>query len=65
MDIEKFTAILEGISIALSRIIVIIAPILAAIIIGAVTGGASALSNTNTAKKKVDVLKQLTNQDKI
>ena len=65
MDVEKVTAVLEGISIALSRIIIIIAPILAAIIIGAVTSGASALSNTSAVKKKVDVLKQLTDQDKI
>jgi len=65
LDVEKVTAILEGISIGLSRIIVIIAPILAAIIIGAVTAGASALSNTSAVKKKVDDLKQLTNQDKI
>jgi hypothetical protein len=65
LDVEKLTAILEGISIALSRIIVIIAPILAAIIIGAATAGASALSNTSAVKKKVNDLKQLTNQDKI
>ena len=65
MDVEKFTAVLEGISIALVRIIEILAPILAAIIIAAVQAGASAAANTNVVKRKVDVLKQLTDQDKI
>lgn len=64
-SVEKLTAVFEGISIALMRIIEIILPIVIVIVVSGAKAAALSIAKTDVVKNKTDAFKQLTNQDKI